>query len=64
MQDAIARLEELFVASSISHTISENDWQMVESLRELPLNFEAEILIKRIMHGVRRGWVSVVEHSG
>ena len=64
MQDAIARLEELFVTSSISHTISENDWQMVEALRELPLNFEAEILIKRIMHGVRRGWVSVVEHSG
>ena len=61
MQDAIAKIEELFVASTISQTISENDWQMLEALHELPLTLEASRLIKRIMHGVRRGWVSVVE---
>ena len=63
MQDAIAKIEELFVASSMSHTISKSDWQMLETLHELPLTLEAERLIKRIMHGVRRGWVSVIEQS-
>ncbi|WP_199247703.1 hypothetical protein [[Phormidium] sp. ETS-05] len=58
---SITQLEELFVSASVSQTISKDEWETLSGLSEAPLSIEAQRMIKRIMHGVRRGWVNIVD---
>lgn len=56
----LAQIEELFVQASLSQEITETDWQELEVLSEEALSPEARRMVKRIVHGVRRGWVTVL----
>ena len=56
----LAEIEQLFLQASLSQEITETDWQQLEVLSESPLSPEAQRMVKRIVHGVRRGWVTVL----
>lgn len=57
----LPQIEKLFVQASLSQEITETDWQQIAALSEQdPLSPEARRMVKRILHGVRRGWVTVL----
>ena len=58
---SITQLEEMFVSASVSQTISKDEWETLTVLSEAALSLEEHRMIKRILHGVRRGWVNIVD---
>ncbi len=58
---SITQLEEMFVSASVSQTISKDEWETLTGLSEAALSLEEHRMIKRIMHGVRRGWVNIID---
>lgn len=58
---SMSQLEEMFVSASVSQTISKDEWESLNFLAAATLSIEEHRLIKRILHGVRRGWVNIVD---
>ncbi len=54
------QIENLFIDVSLSQKITETDWQELVAISESPLSPEVQRMVKRILHGVRRGWVSIL----
>ncbi|GAB4279476.1 MAG: hypothetical protein Fur0025_06780 [Oscillatoriaceae cyanobacterium] len=54
------QIENLFIDVSLSQKITETEWRELVAISESPLSPEVQRMVKRIMHGVRRGWVNVL----
>lgn len=52
-------IQDLFIHGSISHQINRVDWEKINNLSSSNLSAEDELMIKRIRHSVRRGWINV-----
>lgn len=59
--NSMSQLEEMFVSASVSQTISKDEWEILTVLSAATLSLEEHRIIKRIIHGVRRGWVNIVD---
>jgi len=54
-----ANIQDLFIHGSISHQIDQHDWEKINTLSGRTLSPEDELMIKRIRHSVRRGWIQI-----
>lgn len=54
------QIENLFIDVSLSQKITETEWRELVAISESSLSPEVQRMVKRIMHGVRRGWVNVL----
>jgi hypothetical protein len=52
-------IQDLFIKGSISHQINRIDWEKINTLSSSHLSAEDKLMIKRIRHSVRRGWINV-----
>jgi hypothetical protein len=52
-------IQDLFIHGSISRQISRVDWEKINTLSGKSLSAEDELMVKRIRHSVRRGWINV-----
>lgn len=52
-------IQDLFINGCISHEINQGDWEKINVLSSKALSPEDELMIKRIRHSVRRGWINI-----
>lgn len=55
----LTTIQNLFINGSMSHEMNQRDWEKINTLSTQPLSTEDKLMIKRIRHGVRRGWINV-----
>ncbi|WP_199249457.1 hypothetical protein [[Phormidium] sp. ETS-05] len=57
-------IEQLFVNTSLSQRITQNEWEQLVTIANSPLTPEEQLMVKRIVHSVRRGWFSILGQEG
>ena len=55
----LTTIQNLFINGSMSHEINQRDWEKINTLSTQSLSAEDKLMIKRIRHSVRRGWINV-----
>ncbi len=55
----LTNIQDLFIHGSISHQINRVDWEKINALSGKNLSAEDQLILKRIRHSVRRGWINV-----
>lgn len=55
----LTTIQNLFINGSMSHEINQRDWEKINTLSTKSLSAEDKLMIKRIRHSVRRGWINV-----
>lgn len=57
-------IEQLFINASLSQRITQTDWEKLTVAAKSPLTPEEQLMVKRIVHSVRRGWFSILGQEG
>lgn len=55
----LTTIHNLFINGAMSHQINKRDWEKINTMSSKSLSPEDELMIKRIRHSVRRGWINV-----
>jgi hypothetical protein len=57
-------IEQLFINTSLSQKITQNDWEKLSIIANSPLTPEEQLMVRRIVHSVRRGWFCILSPEG
>ncbi len=55
-----AKIEQIFIDTSLTQQMTVQDWQHLNQLAQTPLPQDDERMVRRIMHSVRRGWIQIL----
>ena len=56
----LTTIQHLFINGSISHEIKQDDWEEINTLSSNLLSPEDRVIIQRIRHSIRRGWINIL----
>lgn len=57
-------IEQLFINASLSQKITQTDWEKLTVAAKSSLTPEEQLMVKRIVHSVRRGWFLILGQEG